>query len=406
MKKTKAFAARALIVGAAMAITGSALAQELSFWSWRQEDVQAYNEMIAEFEKTHPDIKVTFTAHEAKSYNTILTTALAGGEGPDIMHTRSYGSLETIAKPGYLEPLDGKVDLSLISPTSLRGTTLRADGHVYAVPFATQTILVYYNKDIFDANGITPPATWDEFKAAADKLKAAGITPLANGTKDGWTVEVMSGAFMPNFYGESFFDEVTSGSTDFEDPRYVGALEKMLELKDYLPAGYQAVDYATMKQLFMAGQAAMFVGGSWEINGFKDAGINFDIMPGPAAEPGGVRMVADFLDGGYGVNAASPNKEAALEFIRFTATKQFGQMLTDKLGNVSTIAGVTSSDPMLSKVIAFHEHETPYIMLVAFRFKKPTGSTLLQNGLQELYAGTKTPAEVAKEVSDGIKAAE
>ena len=407
MNRLNATIVKSVLVGAAALASSAALAQtQLDFWSWRQEDAAAYNEIIAAFEATHPDIKVTYTAHPSTEYNTIIATALAAGEGPDIIHTRSYGGLEVLAKPGYLEPLDDKVDLSLISDGAKLGTTLRADGKVYAVPFATQTVFVYYNKDLFAANDIALPETWDEFKAAAAKLKAAGIIPIANGTADAWTIEIMSGAVMPNFYGSDFFGEVTAGKTDFEDPRYVGALEKLDELKEFMPDGYQGVDYATMKQLFNSGVAAMFIGGSFEIPGFRDAGVNFGIMPAPAAEAGGERLVATWLDGGYGVNAASENKEAALEFARFTATQEFGQMLTDKLGNISPIAGAVSSDPLLAQISELNQNATPYIMLVAYRFNTPTGSTLLQNGLQEMFAGSKTPAEVAKSVSDGIKSAE
>ena len=397
---------RAVVTAAVLGLAVPALAQtELSFWSWRQEDVKAYNEMIAEFEKTHPDIKVTYTAHEAKAYNTILTTALAGGSGPDIIHTRAYGSLENVSGAGYLEPLNDQVDLSNFPADLVRGTTLRADGKVYAVPFATQTVLVYYNKDIFEQQGLTPPATWDEFMDVAEKLKAAGITPLANGTADGWTIEVASGAIMPNFYGPEFFGEVTSGKTTFADPRFVTALERMAELAPYMPQGFEGVDYATMKALFTSGAAAMFIGGSWEIPGWRDAGLNFGFMAGPAAEPGKDRLVATWLDGGYGVNAASPNKEAALEFIRFTATKEWGQMLADKLANVPAVKGVVPKDPALAEIIKLQEHQTPYIMLVAFRFKKPTGSQLLQDGLQKLMTGAMSAEDVAKAVADGIASA-
>ncbi len=398
---------RALAAALAFSIAAPVFAQtELSFWSWRQEDVAAYGEIIAAFEESHPDITVTYTAHEAKAYNTILTTALAGGSGPDIIHTRAYGSLENISGAGYLEPLDGQVDLSTIPDTLLRGTTLRSDGKVYSVPFATQTVLVYYNKDIFDANSITPPETWDEFMAAAQALKDAGITPLANGTADGWTIEVASGAIMPNFYGETFFEEVTSGATTFDDPRYVTALSRMAELAPYMPVGFEGVDYATMKALFTSGAAAMFIGGSWEIPSWRDAGLNVGFMPGPAAEAGGTRMVATWLDGGYAVNAASPNKEAALEFIRFTATPEFAQMLADKLNNVPAVQGATPTDDALAEIIELQENQTPYIMLVAFRFNKPTGSTLLQDGLQQLLTGSKSAEEVAAEVAAGIAAAE
>lgn len=398
---------KAMLATAAVSAAVPALAEtELNFWSWRQEDIAGYEKIIAAFEETHPEIHVVYTAHEAKAYNTILTTALAGGSGPDIIHTRAYGSLENVSGAGYLEALDGQVDLSLLSADELLGTTLRSDGHVYAVPFASQTVVVYYNADIFAANNITPPATFEEFKAVGDTLKAAGITPLANGTADGWTIEVMSGAIMPNFYGSSFFGEVTSGATDFEDARYVTALGKMAELADYMPVGFEGVDYATMKALFTSGAAAMFVGGSWEINGFRDAGVNFEIMPGPAADAGGERMVATWLDGGYGVNAASPNKEAALEFIRFTASTPFAQMLTDELNNVAAVSGAMSSDDTLAQVSSFHEAATPYIMLVAFRFDNPTGSTLLQTGLQALLTGAKSATEVAADISNGIKTAE
>ena len=181
-------------------------------------------------------------------------------------------------------------------------------------------------------------------------------------------------------------------------------MEKFAELAEFLPQGHEGIDYATMKQLFTSGVAAFFVGGSWEIPGFRDSGVSFDIMQGPAAEAGGPRMVATWLDGGYAVNAASENKEAALAFIRFTASRDFGQMLTDKLANVAAVEGVVSSDPLLKKIADFHSEATPYIMLVGYRYKNPTGSTLLQVGLQELFAGSKSPAEVVKTVSDGIKA--
>ena len=398
---------KAAIAATALSMAAPAFAQtDLSFWSWRQEDVAAYGEMIAAFEKTHPDIHVTFTANEAKAYNTILTTALAGGSGPDIIHTRAYGSLENISGAGYLEPLDGQVDLSNIPADLVRGTTLRSDGHVYSVPFATQTVLVYYNKDIFDAQGLTPPTTWDEFIADSDALKAAGITPLANGTADGWTIEVASGAIMSNFYGPDFFADVTSGKTTFEDPRFVSGLQHMAALAPYMPVGFEGVDYATMKALFTSGSAAMFIGGSWEIPGWRDAGLNFGFMPGPAANAGDDRLVATWLDGGYGVNAASPNKEAALEFIRFTATPEWAQMLADKLSNVPAVTGAVPTDPALAEIIKLQEHQTPYIMLVAFRFNKPTGSTLLQDGLQQLLTGAKTAEQVAADITAGIAAAE
>ena len=80
-------------------------------------------------------------------------------------------------------------------------------------------------------------------------------------------------------------------------------------------------------------------------------------------------------------------------------------MLTDKLGNISPIDGAVSTDPMLARISELNQSSTPYIMLVAFRFQTPTGSTLLQNGLQELFAGAKTPSEVAQDIAQGLASA-
>ena len=95
----------ALVAGAA-AVALPAFAQELSFWSWRQEDRAQYEALIDTFEAANPGITVNFETHEAANYNTILSTALAGGEGPDVMMVRAHGAFETVAGAGYLMPID------------------------------------------------------------------------------------------------------------------------------------------------------------------------------------------------------------------------------------------------------------------------------------------------------------
>jgi raffinose/stachyose/melibiose transport system substrate-binding protein len=90
---------------AAVLIAAPALAQDLTFWSWRQEDRAAYEQFIDTFEAANPGITVKFETFEAANYNTILATALAGGTGPDLMMVRAYGGLENVASAGYLEPL-------------------------------------------------------------------------------------------------------------------------------------------------------------------------------------------------------------------------------------------------------------------------------------------------------------
>ena len=391
-----------------LAFVGAALAQdpvELTFWSWRVEDQAAYDEIIASYEADHPNVDITYEAFPTENYNTVLSTALAADEGPDIIHVRAYGGFEAFAEPGFLMPLDDRVEaLSAFPPLSLDGERLRSDGKVYAVPFASQTLVIYYNQDIFNELGLTPPTTWEDFTAAAEALEAAGYIPLANGTATGWMDEVLMGVFGPNIYGADFFGEVVSGETTFEDPRYVEALERLSDLVAYMPPDASGVDYAASQALFLNGLAGMFAGGSWEIANFRgqNPDLNLGIMAPPVEEAGQQPLVSWFLDGGYAVNAGTDHPEEALAFVRFLASPEFGQQLTDKLANISPIPGVTSSDPLLSQVVELNTNSTPYTMLVGFRYENPTGSTLLQEALQQMFAGQLSPEEVGAKVTEGI----
>jgi raffinose/stachyose/melibiose transport system substrate-binding protein len=384
-------------------------AVRLTFWSWRTEDKWAYDRMIRVFQQRNPGIKVEFIPFRQVEYNTILSSGLTAGKGPDIIHLRAYGGLETFAAPGFLAALDfDKVpELRRFSLQTIAGARSRKDGKIYGVPFATQTLVIYYNKKVFAQHSLSIPKTWDEFLSVMKTLKDKGVTPLANGGKEGWTLEILSGVIAPNFYGGStFYEAVTRGQTTFRDPTYTGALAKMLDLRPYMPQGFMGVDYATMQQLFLNEQAAMFIGGSWEIGFFKaqNKNLDFSVFAAPPQRADQIPWVSSFADGNYGINAKTSYMEAALKFIRFTATQEFGQMFTDLLAQASPVPGVVIKDPVLQQVQAMNRKATPYIMLVGFRWQAPTGSTLLQSALQGMLAGTMTPAQVGDEVTRGLSA--
>ncbi len=103
------------------------------------------------------------------------------------------------------------------------------------------------------------------------------------------------------------------------------------------------------------------------------------------------------------MNAASKNKDAAAKLLRFFASKTTGDFFIKSLKQVSAVPGVdTCADPFITKVLSLQKFQTPYVFLVGFRYQQPTGSTLAQSALQGFMAGTLTPAEVAKQIQDGI----
>ncbi|MFB9950123.1 extracellular solute-binding protein [Rhizobium puerariae] len=390
----------------ALATALPAMAQELTFWSWRQEDKAQYEKFIDAFEAKNPGITVKFEAFEATNYNTILSTALAGGSGPDVMFARAYGGLETVASGGYLLPLDKSnvPALASFAPPALAAESMRSNKTTYAVPFASQTMLVIYNKDVFDKNGIGEPQTWDELVQASEKLKAAGVMPFANGTATAWQNEVIVGGIASSIMGRAFYDDLMAGKADFTDKRYVEALTKLKEITKYFPDGFIGLDYASAQQLFSSGMAGMFVGGSYELSNFRkqNPDIKLGIFATPGPKAGDEKLVAQYFDGGYAVNAKTAHKEAALKFVNFLASQEFGQMFADNLNNISAVPGVTFKNELLGEVAELNKHSIPYIMLVHFRFGEPSGSVLLQGEIQKLLGNKATPEEVGKNLTTGL----
>ena len=102
------------------------------------------------------------------------------------------------------------------------------------------------------------------------------------------------------------------------------------------------------------------------------------------------------------MNAKSANKDDAVKLVRYMGTPAFGTKFSALLGNISPIGGVTISDPLLADVAKLNGTAMPYLMAVYFRFESPTGSELLQSGIQKMMAGTATPQQVGADLTQGI----
>ena len=403
----------AIVIAAVVGLTGALLAPAsaktttLTFWSWRVEDKVFYESVIADFRKTNPNIEITFQAYPNAEYATILSSAMAAGKGPDIVHVRAYGALDQLIVPGYLSVLKGRevkglksYDKSIVN--SMRGFTNK---RLFGVPFATQSLGIFSNNDLLRRAGITrDPSTYGEFLANLEKLKKAGIQPLANcGSTH---MEQMCGVIAPAFYGGTeYYDAVVKGTKKFTDAAFVRSLSEMEKLFPYMPVNATAVDYNSSRQLFYAGRAAYFMGGIFELGFFKsnNAALNVDFFGMPPLTAGGKTYVSSWADGGFAVNAKTKARPEAMKFINYVASRNFGQNFSDTVKQLSTVPGVTILDQTLWKAQrATRRGGTPYIMLVGFRYKNPTGSALLQTGLPNMLNGSKTAAQVANDVQQGI----
>lgn len=390
---------------------GSSAADDvtLKVWSWRTEDVDAYNRIFDVFEEQNPGITVEFEAFQNTEYNQILTTGLAGSDGPDVPMVRAYGQLQPNVEARQLEPIDGEVDgLDEIAPSVLAGAKGKEDGKTYAVPLATQTLQMFYNKAIFEDLGLEPPTTWDEFIDVNESLLAAGVTPMALGAKDDWILPIFHDIVGSARYGGAAFEErVLSGETDFTDPDYVASLQLITDLEKYLTPDVVGVSYTDSQIQFTSGQAAQFPGGSFEIATFRNQAPDLEIgsyqVPLHDDAVSETPVSPAYADGNFAVNAKSENKEAAFTLLNWLATPEFGQLVADELNQFSAIPGVEYSDEVMQEAWSNYEDgQAPYLLLVDFRYGEPLGTAVLGTEIQRMFLGETDAAGAASALQDGI----
>lgn len=380
---------------------------ELTMYSWRVEDKAFYENVIKNFSAANPGIKITFQSFPSADYQTILMSAMAAGKGPDIVHVRAYGALDQLVVPGYLSPLAANEvkGLNKYPVDALNSQRGFSDKRLFGVPFAYQSLGIFYNLAYMRQAGIQlPPSTYPEFIEQLKKIKAAGLQGLANGGST--HMEQMWGTIAPMFYGGTeFYNDVVAGKKTFTDPAFIKSLEAVQELFPYMPANATAVNYDASRALFFSGKAAFFMGGIFELGYFRNQNpkLKFDFMATPPMTSNGKQFVSTWADGGFGINSKTKARPEALKFINYLASKSFGVPFVQTVAQITAVPGVSIRDRQLQKAVrSINEWGTPYIMLVGFRYKNPTGSALLQTGIPNMLNGTKTARQVADDVNKGV----
>lgn len=173
-------------------------------------------------------------------------------------------------------------------------TVKKVYGQMVSIPFQYNVEGIYYNKKIFADQGIAEPKTWDELMAAADKLKAAGITPITQGGADGWPVTRWIGMYIFRNAGADALEKVRDGSAKLTDPAYVAAAKAVADLGTggYFGEGISSRPADAAAVEFLTGKAAMIYNGSWFLSNINDAeqnkigAENIGLMPVPAVTGG------------------------------------------------------------------------------------------------------------------------
>jgi raffinose/stachyose/melibiose transport system substrate-binding protein len=227
---------------------------------------------VDRFNKANPDSQIKTTTFQNDAYKTKIKTAIGAGEAPTIIWGWGGGGLRTWVEAGQVDDLTSwfdqnpKVKDKLIE-SSFGPATI--NGKIYAMPCETvEPIVLYYNKKVFDDNGLKPPESWDEIMALVPKFNAKNIAPFSLGGQSRWTNMMWLEFLFDRIGGPEVFQAVFDGEKNaWSNPAAIQALTKMQELikADGFIKGFSSItaDSNADQALLYTGKAAMMLHGSW-----------------------------------------------------------------------------------------------------------------------------------------------
>lgn len=321
------------------AVDPTTVKADLTWWdtSDATNEGPAFKALIADFNKTYPNVKINVQAVPfGEAQNKFKTAAAAKSGAPDILRAE-VAWVPEFASLGYLYALDGTeltTDTSdfLAAPA---GST-KFGGKTYGVPQVTDSLALMYNKKMLSDAGVQPPKTWDEMKAAAATIKSKT-------GKDGVYLNPAGYYLLPFIYGEGgdLIDAAAKKITVNAAPAVAGVkkAQELLASPGFTkPPATEA--YGAMMTAFKTGQVAMIVQGPWEINNIKKetafGGVdNLGIAPVPA---GSKKAGAPVGGHDYVIwsGMSSDKAAAATAFIKFMSSTESQAKLADTLGLLPT----------------------------------------------------------------------
>jgi raffinose/stachyose/melibiose transport system substrate-binding protein len=397
-------------------------APTVSIWSWRSQDKDLWNTVQSDLAAQGVKVNINFRAIVPTSYDTVLQTAMNGGQGPDIFYDRAGEGTQKYAAAGMIQALDGTVDTSTVSKAALAAAQYQ--GKTYGVPFALQTMAVFYNKDVLSKNGITVPTTWTGFLGAMQQLKSKGVTPMYVMGTQPWMLGLQIDAVGASTMSDAFTQQLTNRTANFTGAPYVQTLTAFQQLAPYLEPNWQATGTNGNEQetALALGKCGFIIDGIFDTPEMKQVNPNVNLGQFLVPSPNGGQAKEDwYVDGDISMNSKigdSATRQAAEKILAFTATPQFGDAFSAIAGEISPIKGATipASYPLAQQDESWYQNQsiqpvfgirspmdTPPPDVAALKANKsPTSSngvwTDEQNLAVDLLQGKITPQAMAAKV--------
>ena len=343
---------------------------------------------------------------DTTSYQQVINSSLQSGDAPDLATWWSGYRLENLYESGALLDVTDVWETAVadgdVPQTLAAGFTF--DDRQYGIPQNSAYWVMFYNTRVFDANGISVPETWEEFLAACETLKGAGVTPLYATVDGRWPAFIWFEEFLirndPDFYVD-----VCEGRASYTDETAVKAMEdwKALFDNEYFSALDIPMD-SNVVNMFANGEIAMIPVGTWFQQQFLDQGLvpaeDYGAFILPNVNPELDRNVMIVESGAIVLPAEGQNLDASTQLAAWWMQPDAQALWSSLLGDTPFNPKVEVDNPVLNGLVesvGFNDYE------LLQRYWEATPPAIVENAVDELARFMLNPDE-AMNVLESIQA--
>jgi raffinose/stachyose/melibiose transport system substrate-binding protein len=416
-------AASALALGGLSACGGSGdgAAEEggdvnMTFWhnSTTGAGKAHWEKTVAAFEEANPGVTIDIQSIQNEEMDGKLQTALNSGDAPDIFMARGGGKLKDVVAAGQALDITDSIDDATRAavPESVL-SAFAVDDKIYGMPTALLPGGIYYSQDLFTEAGVEgTPATFDELNSAVDKLKGAGVDPIAVGAKDAWPAAHWYYFFAVRACSQDVMDAAAE-TMEFDDPCWLEAGENLQEFVDTEPFNNGFLTTSAQQGagssagLIANKKAAMELMGAWnpgviasltpDQKPLPDLGwFPFPEVDGGEGEPGAMMGGVD----GFTCSAQAP-KEECTAFLNFFMQQEYQE---DYAAAFQTIpanqdAQAAVTDPALQSILEAY-NDAPYVTVWLDTLFGQNVGNALNKGAVDMFAGQGTAEDLVSALND------
>ena len=338
-----------LLVGASLLAT-QAFAGELVINTDTSDPAPkaAFAAVIEGFEKENPDVSVTWNLFDHEGYKTSIRNFLTA-DAPDLANWYAGNRMLPYVNAGLFEPVDDVWEENGLNDSlASAAASMTIDGKKWGVPYTYYQWGVYYRKDIFEQNGIAVPSNWDEFMAAGESLKAAGVTPITIGTKYLWTAAGVFDYLNLRTNGYDFHMALTKGEIAWTDDRVRATMNNWKQLVEagFFLENHAAFSWQEALAPMVQGDAAMYVMGNFAVAPLRDAGLTDDqlgFFQFPVINPD-IPLAEEAPTDTVHIPANAKNKADAKRFLAYLARADVQTEINATLGQLPINSGSSVAD--------------------------------------------------------------